>query len=71
VERDPSFISRVIQFPAGGPAQLLHGLFGLFGKFRRLFRYRFQSSQDVPPKLGMVCVCMFGGKDGARLPPFA
>ena len=38
-ERSACIISRLIQFPAGGPAQLLDRLFGLFAKLRRRFRY--------------------------------
>jgi hypothetical protein len=38
MERVPCIVSRLIQSPAGGPAQLLHRLSGLFAKLRRRFR---------------------------------
>ena len=38
MERVHCIIARLIQFPAGGPAQLLHRLLGFFAKLRRRFR---------------------------------
>jgi hypothetical protein len=38
MERIPCLISCLIQFPAGGPAELLNGFSGLFAKLRRRFR---------------------------------
>jgi hypothetical protein len=38
MDRIACVISRLIQFPAGGPAQLLDGFPGLFAKLRRRFR---------------------------------
>ena len=38
MERTPCLISRFVQLPAGGPAQILNGLSGVFAKLRRRFR---------------------------------
>jgi len=38
MERIPRLLPRLIQFLAGGPAQLIHRLFGPGAKLRRLFR---------------------------------
>jgi len=37
MERVPSLVTRLIEPPAGGPAQCLHGFLGLLAKLRRLF----------------------------------
>jgi hypothetical protein len=50
----PGLFSRLIQFPVGGLAQVLNRFSGLLAKLRRRFRYRPQSSHDIPPKLEMV-----------------
>jgi hypothetical protein len=40
MERVACLISRLVEFPAGGPAQFLQRLFGIPAKLRRRFRYR-------------------------------
>ena len=57
MEGGPGLASHLIHSPAGGTAQLLHRLFGVFAKPGRRFLYCLLSSQGNPPKSAMVGLC--------------
>jgi hypothetical protein len=70
MERAPRLLSRFVQFPAGGSAQLLDRVLGLFAKLRCRFHDCPWCSQDVPPESGnSFRVHAATGSEEARLTP--
>jgi len=69
MERVSGLYTRRVQFPAGGPAQIVRRLDGLFGEVRSCFSKCIQRSQDIPPKAGIAGLVAFQQEYRARLPP--